>query len=77
LAFGRPSGYLGRDRKTSHEGLGITAQEWDTCTRHATASLDGLGIANQEKREFLVEIRGSRTNRAVEIGAGALLPYAG
>jgi hemoglobin len=53
MALGGPSGYLGRDMKTSHEGLGITDDEWDTFARHTTASLDKLRIPEQEKAEFL------------------------
>jgi hemoglobin len=53
MAFGGPSGYLGRDMKTSHEGLGITDGEWDIFARHTIAALDKLGIPEQEKAEFL------------------------
>jgi hemoglobin len=40
MAFGGPSAYLGRDMKTSHEGLGITDDEWDIFARHTVAALD-------------------------------------
>jgi len=53
MAFGGPSGYLGRDMKTSHEGLGITDEEWDIFARHTVATLDKLGIPEPEKAEFL------------------------
>jgi hemoglobin len=53
MAFGGPSAYLGRDMKTSHDGLGITDDEWDIFARHTIAALDKLGIAEQEKSEFL------------------------
>ena len=53
MAFGGPSAYLGRDMKTSHEGLGITEAEWDIFARHTIATLDKLGIPEQEKSEFL------------------------
>ena len=53
MAFGGPSGYLGRDMKTSHAGLGITDDEWDAFAVHAIATLDKLGISGQEKSEFL------------------------
>lgn len=53
MAFGGPSGYLGRDMKTSHEGLGITDEEWDIFARHTVAALDKLGISEPEKTEFL------------------------
>jgi hemoglobin len=53
MAFGGPSRYLGRDMKTSHTGLGITDDEWDIFARHAIATLDSLGVPEQEKAEFL------------------------
>jgi hemoglobin len=53
MAFGGPSRYLGRDMKTSHEGLGITDDEWNIFARHTVATLDKLGIPEQEKTEFL------------------------
>jgi hemoglobin len=53
MAFGGPSHYLGRDMKTSHEGLGITDDEWDIFARHTIAALYKLGIPEQEKTEFL------------------------
>jgi hemoglobin len=53
MALGGPSHYIGRDMKTSHEGLGITADEWDIFIRHTNAALDKIGIAEQEKAEFL------------------------
>jgi hemoglobin len=53
MAFGGPSRYLGRDMKTSHTGLAITDDEWDIFARHATATLDSLGIHEQGKTEFL------------------------
>jgi hemoglobin len=53
MALGGPSQYLGRDMKTSHDGLGITDDEWDIFARHTIATLDKLGIGEQEKTEFL------------------------
>ena len=53
MALGGPSGYLGRDMKTSHDGLGITEDEWAIFVRHTIAALDRLGIAEPEKAEFL------------------------
>ena len=52
-AFGGPSAYLGRDMKTSHEGLGITDDEWDVFAHHTVATLDKLGISDPERSEFL------------------------
>ena len=52
-ATGGPANYLGRDMKTSHEGLGITENDWDIFVRHTIATLDDLGVAEREKSEFL------------------------
>jgi hemoglobin len=53
MATGGPSQYLGRDMKTSHEGLGISQSDWDVFVRHAVASLNDLGVAEREKSDFL------------------------
>jgi hemoglobin len=52
-AFEGPAYYAGRDMKTSHEGLGITEEEWAILLVHIAASLDGLGVAEREKAEFI------------------------
>ncbi|HEY1983719.1 MAG TPA: group 1 truncated hemoglobin [Xanthobacteraceae bacterium] len=52
-AFGGPAFYAGPDMKTSHEGLGITNEEWDITLGHIGAALDALGVATQEKSEVL------------------------
>ena len=52
-ALGGPVSYLGRDMKTSHDGLGITEAEWDLFVGHTTATLRALAIPDAEAREFL------------------------
>lgn len=52
-ATGGPVSYLGRDMKTSHEGLGISESDWDIFVQHSIASLGDLGVAEKEKAEFL------------------------
>lgn len=52
MAFGGPSHYMGRDMKTSHEGLGITQEEWDLFVRHTAASLAALKIPEPERAEI-------------------------
>src|SRR5689334_9634773 len=54
MLTGGPVNYTGRDMKTSHEGLGITEDEWNVFAQHAVASLDDLGVAAREKSEVLI-----------------------
>jgi len=50
---GGPCLYVGRDMKSSHAGLGISASEWDRMMKHATASLNKFHIRPKEQEEFL------------------------
>jgi hemoglobin len=50
---GGPCLYVGRDMKTVHGGLGITAQEWAANMRYMAAALDKAKIGAKEKAEFL------------------------
>jgi hemoglobin len=52
-AFGGPVFYAGPDMKTSHQGLGITNEEWNIVLNHISATLDALGVAAQEQSEVL------------------------
>jgi hemoglobin len=53
VATGGPVNYVGRDMKTSHEGLGITESDWDVFVQHTVATLDDLGVTGAEKDGFL------------------------
>jgi hemoglobin len=50
---GGPCDYVGRDMKTVHGGLGITAEEWAANMRYMAAGLDKAKILGKEKAEFL------------------------
>jgi hemoglobin len=52
-AFGGPVFYAGPDMKVSHEGLGITEEEWDITIAHIAATLDALGVPERERAEVL------------------------
>ena len=52
-AFGGPAHYAGRDMKTSHDGLDITEQEWETFTQHVATTLTDLGVREPERTEVL------------------------
>lgn len=50
---GGPCTYIGRDMKTAHGGLGITADEWSANMKYMAAALDKAKITGKEKTEFL------------------------
>jgi len=52
-AAGGPCNYTGRDMRTSHHGLGITAEDWDESVKHFVASLDKFKVPKAEKDELL------------------------
>ena len=51
--FGGPVVYLGRDMKTSHDGLRITESEWNRFIEYVAATLANLAVADRERAEFL------------------------
>ncbi len=59
---GGPCVYLGRDMKTSHRGLGITAEEWDANLALTAKVLEKHRIAGREKQEFLELFERYRTD---------------
>jgi hemoglobin len=50
---GGPCTYIGRDMKTAHSGLGISAEEWAGNMKYMAAALDAVKIGGTEKAEFL------------------------
>lgn len=52
-ATGGPCVYIGRDMKTAHKGLGISAAEWDLTVKHFVATLDQFKVPAREKDELL------------------------
>jgi hemoglobin len=50
---GGPCVYIGRDMKTSHDGLGITSAEWTANMRHTEAALHKHDVPDAERAEFL------------------------
>ena len=70
-AFGGPVEYLGRDMKTSHDGLEITAREWDVFEQHVVASLENLGVSGCEYDEVMaatVSLKGDVVASAPVVG---------
>jgi len=52
-ATGGPCIYTGRDMKTSHEGLGITEEEWNRFVKITKEVLDKFKVPAKEQQEFL------------------------
>jgi len=50
---GGPCIYTGRDMKTSHKGMGITASDWDISVKHLVATLEKFKVPEKEKTELL------------------------
>ena len=52
-ATGGPCVYIGRDMRTTHQGLGISEANWTAAVGHLVASLNKLEVAHKEKQELL------------------------
>jgi hemoglobin len=57
---GGPCTYIGRDMRTTHEGLKITDAEWDSMMKKFQAALEKNKIAAPEQQDFLAMIEGLR-----------------
>ena len=52
-AAGGPCIYMGRDMKTSHQGMGITEEDWNAAVKDLVATLDHFKVPEKEKSEVL------------------------
>lgn len=52
-AAGGPAFYVGRDMKTSHEGMQISEADWAVFMEHSEATLDHFGVPPREREEVL------------------------
>ena len=52
-ATGGPCIYIGRDMKSSHQGMGISEADWNTAAGHLVATLDKFKVPAREKKEVL------------------------
>jgi hemoglobin len=64
-AAGGPCLYIGRTMKDSHQGLGITEEEWNAAAKHLIASLDKFKVPEREKNDLLAFV-GTVKNDIVE-----------
>ena len=49
---GGPCVYIGRDMQTSHQGLGITENEWEASGKYMAETLEKHGIPQKEQQEL-------------------------
>ena len=66
---GGPCTYTGRDMRTTHDGMAVTAGEFDALVEDLVATLDGLGVGATEKSELLAVLGPMRPD-IVEIETG-------
>lgn len=52
--------YMGRDMKTTHEGLGINMEEWRMNMKYMADALDKNHVAQRERNEVLALVEGLR-----------------
>jgi hemoglobin len=52
-ATGGPCTYSGRDMKQTHDGMGVTAGEFDALVEDLVATLDEFDVPEAEKNELL------------------------
>jgi hemoglobin len=52
-ATGGPCTYTGRDMRTTHDGMAVTAAEFDALVADLVATLDQFGVGETEKSELL------------------------
>ena len=52
-AAGGPYTYSGRDMRTTHDGMAVTAGEFDALVEDLVATLDGFSVPEAEKGELL------------------------
>jgi hemoglobin len=52
-ATGGPCTYAGRDMRTTHDGMGVTAAEFDALVADLVATLDKFSVGEGEKTELI------------------------
>jgi hemoglobin len=57
-ATGGPAFYLGKDMKTSHAGLGISASDWKIAMDYVERALKKFKVPEPESREMIALIDG-------------------
>jgi hemoglobin len=55
-ATGGPCSYLGKDMKTTHQGMKITEAEWNATVENLTKALDKNNVDAKAKQELLAAL---------------------
>jgi len=58
---GGPCSYSGRDMRAAHDGMGVTAGEFDALVEDLVATLDEFGVPMAERDELLALLGPMRT----------------
>ena len=61
-ATGGPCVYIGRDMKSSHQGMGISEADWNAAVGHLVATLDKFKVPEREKKEVLGALSGLKND---------------
>ena len=61
-ATGGPCIYIGRDMKSSHQGMGITEADWNTAVGHLVATFDKFKVPERERKELLGALSGLKND---------------
>jgi hemoglobin len=69
-AAGGPCTYSGRDMRTTHDGMAVTAGEFDALVGDLIATLDRFGVPEAEKAELLGALAPMRSE-IVEVESAA------
>jgi hemoglobin len=69
-ATGGPCTYSGRDMRTTHDGMGVTAAEFDALVANLVATLDGFSVPEAEKSELIGALAPMRAD-IVEVESSA------
>jgi len=69
-AAGGPCTYSGRDMRQTHDGMSVTAGEFDALVADLIATLDKFGVGEAEKAELL-SVLGPMRADIVEVESGA------
>ena len=59
---GGPMLYTGRENKKSHQGMGITQQDWEIFTRHLHATLAHFHVPEAEANDVLDFIESTKAD---------------